>query len=105
MSGKKDKQEVTNWLRYRLKTYGGTRMYDALARGLSQPVDTVYFLTDGTPTSGRIKDPAEILEEITLRNQQLGVKLHVIAVGQKVDVDFLRKLARRNRGTFVHTNK
>ncbi len=104
-ASKKDKAQVTNWLRYRIRALGGTRMFDALARGLSEDADTIYFLTDGTPTSGYLTDPADILREITSRNQQRNMHIHVIAVGQQVDGNFLRQLAVRNRGSFVHTNK
>jgi HEAT repeat protein len=65
--------------------------------------DTIYFLTDGTPTRGEITDIETILSWMRDVNRFAKVQLHVIAMGNLgVDLDFLQRLASENDGDFVH---
>ncbi|MEZ6186851.1 MAG: hypothetical protein R3F62_17805 [Planctomycetota bacterium] len=49
----------------RLQPSGGTNPYDALAQALRDPaVEVVYLLSDGSPTTGRYKAPAQILRAV-----------------------------------------
>ncbi len=98
-----------------LKPEGGTNIFDSLDKGfkLSGPslksnyasgVDTIFFLTDGVPTAGRIQETAKILSELGMRNKLRKIKIHVIGVGKagQLDMSFLKKLATENGGSFVH---
>lgn len=96
----------------RLEPSGATNIFDALltsmevaapeGRGSEEPeADTIYFLTDGQPTHGRIIDPNQILEEITDRNQLLGIVIHTVGVSKEQNAGFLLNLAKRNRGRYV----
>ncbi len=100
---------------HNLKPDGGTNIFDALYKGFNLAgsslkrnykagVDTIFFLTDGVPTAGRIKDTAKILTELGMRNKLRKIKIHVIGVGKagELDLDFLKKLATQNKGSFVH---
>ena len=63
--------------------------------------DTIFFMTDGVPTDGRIVDPAQILAEITQRNRRLGVVIHCIGVSKEQNAGFLLNLARANGGRYA----
>jgi VWA domain-containing protein/HEAT repeat protein/PBS lyase HEAT-like repeat-containing protein len=84
-----------------LRTGSGTAIYDALSASLHIPgADTVYLLTDGAPTAGRVIDPEEILRRVTEDNRTMRTEIHTVFVGEDFDTaaPFLTELARRNRG-------
>jgi hypothetical protein len=65
--------------------------------------DTIYFLTDGTPTRGEMTDVETILSWMRDVNRFAKVELHVIAMGSLgVDIEFLQRLATENNGEFIH---
>jgi len=98
------------------KPQGATNIYDALNKSLDiaaagsrakrktkdVPVaDTIFFLTDGEPTNGRVVDPVQILKEITARNRLLDVVIHTVGVSQDQKASFLLNLAKHNRGRYA----
>ncbi len=83
----------------RITTGSGTNVFDTLEFALKDKrVDTIYLLTDGLPTRGRIKAPAAIIKEIDNLNRARGVTIHTIAFG--AESDLLRQLAERNGGQY-----
>jgi hypothetical protein len=83
----------------RITTGSGTNVFDTLEFALKDKrVDTIYLLTDGLPTRGRIKAPAAIIKEIDILNRARGVTIHTIAFG--AESDLLRQLAERNGGQY-----
>jgi len=62
--------------------------------------DTIFFLTDGKPTTGKILDPAGILAAVATWNETRRIQIHCVGIGDH-DKDFLRKLAEGNGGTYV----
>jgi hypothetical protein len=61
------------------------RGYDITETGLFKknyrsPVDTIYFLSDGAPTSGRYAKPELILESILYWNRARKIRIHVIHI-------------------------
>ena len=83
----------------RITTGSGTNVFDTLEFALKDKrVDTIYLLTDGIPTRGRIKAPAAIIKEIEILNRARGVTIHTIAFG--AESDLLRQLAERNGGQY-----
>jgi Mg-chelatase subunit ChlD len=65
--------------------------------------DTLFFLTDGTPTDGEITKPDELLSWFRERNRFARLRVHVIAMGNTgIDIDYLRSLAQQNDGEFLH---
>jgi len=67
----------------RLATGGSTNIYDAFARAFADPdVDTICFLTDGTPTIGTETEAIAIREELARWNRSRLVRIHCIAVGE-----------------------
>jgi len=110
----KNKQAGRKYIERR-KPEGATNIYDALNKSLdiARPVplkkqkddnptaDTIFFLTDGQPSHGRIVDPHQILKEITKRNESLGVIIHTIGVSKDQNRGFLLNLAKQNGGRYV----
>lgn len=78
---------------------GGTNIFDALEKALADPkVDTIYLLTDGQPSAGRIVDPEQILDEVQRLNRTRQVVIHSIGLG--IDSDLLRRLSEMSGGTY-----
>ncbi len=63
-------------------------------------VDTIFFLTDGRPTAGRLQAPELILRAVAEWNRGRRVRLHAIGIGQH-DRKFLGELAAQNRGDYT----
>jgi HEAT repeat protein len=95
-----------------LETRAATNIYDTLElcfkigrrgtgyEGEGEP-DTIFFVSDGAPTVGKMIDPDRILAFVRRANEGRGIKIHCIGVGEDHDVDFLRKLAEENQGHYV----
>jgi len=67
-----------------LGAFGGTNIYDGLRRAFDDPsVDTIFFLSDGEPTQGPVTDPGAIREEVRAWNQERGVVIHTISIGDR----------------------
>ncbi len=126
----KTRAEAIDWVE-KQKVVGSTNIYDALERGFQmmgvgaakdksyEPAfDTVFFMTDGTPTSGKVREPERILAEVRRWNEARRVRVHVIGMGghekgeqaragaagkgqDDLDEDFLKKLADQNGGQLV----
>ena len=65
--------------------------------------DTIFFLTDGSPTRGEITATPELLGWFRDLNRFAKVRLHVVAFGNLgVDLEFLRSLAAAGDGEFIH---
>ena len=86
-----------------LKPGGNTNIYDTLMSALEDPdVNTIYFLSDGAPTTGRITDPDAILAAVAEANQVRKVKIHTIGFHlDPVAESLMRRLAEQNYGSFV----
>ncbi|MCI0633026.1 MAG: hypothetical protein L0206_03800, partial [Actinobacteria bacterium] len=64
--------------------------------------DTLFFLTDGTPTEGEITKTDEIRTWFREQNRFARLKVHVITMGSMgVELDFLPAFAAENGGQFV----
>jgi Mg-chelatase subunit ChlD len=86
-----------------LRAAVGLHEKPTLAADLDPIPDTIYFMTDGTPTRGEITDTETILSWMRDVNRFAKVELHVIAMGNlDVDLAFLQRLATENAGEFVH---
>ena len=79
---------------------GSTNIYDALELAFAdERVDTIYLLTDGEPSSGKVVDPTEIRSRIGRLNRTRKVVIHTVSVGRKSR--FLRLLAEENGGLYT----
>jgi HEAT repeat protein/Mg-chelatase subunit ChlD len=82
-----------------LGALGGTNIHAGLELAFEDPsVDTVYFLSDGEPSVGDIVDPAAIRETVGRWNEQRGVVIHTIAIGERFPL--LEWLAADSGGTY-----
>ncbi|HIG11082.1 MAG: HEAT repeat domain-containing protein [bacterium] len=87
--------EIDTW-----RAGGGTAIYDALLRALEDSrTDTIYLLTDGEPTVGRVIDPAEIRLIIGKLCRKRDVRIHGVAIGRESQL--LKNLARDSGGQYV----
>ncbi|MCY3003882.1 MAG: hypothetical protein NTV21_18965 [Planctomycetota bacterium] len=67
----------------RLALAGSTNIYDALEFAFRDPdVDTICFMTDGTPTAGTETEAIAIREELVRWNRSRRIRIHCIAVGE-----------------------
>ena len=69
-------------------------------------IDTILLLTDGAPTDNAYPasnnmDPAEILKHVEEWNALHLVKIHCVGIDRVHGIDFLKKLAAANGGTYV----
>ena len=97
-----------------IKAQEATNIFDALElafkfagrflndRHYASPVDTIFFLTDGKATAGRIQDTHEILAEVKRINRLGKITIHTIGVGYLHDREFLKSLAEQNGGKYVN---
>jgi len=89
-----------------------TNLYDALAEafalagatgpvlGTEPPIDTVYLLTDGHPSSGPVTDPEGILAAVRAWHRAVPLVVHCVGVGDH-DADLLRAIASITGGRYV----
>jgi HEAT repeat protein len=80
---------------------GGRGLYD---RHYDSQVDTIYFLSDGTPSTGEYVERDEILAEVRRVNTLRKIVIHTIAIGD-MDHALMEMLARQNNGSFVDLGK
>ena len=63
-------------------------------------VDTIFFLSDGRPSTGKFVDTEDILREVLKANELRKVVLHTIAIGE-FQKGFMKQLAVKSGGVFV----
>ncbi len=74
----------------------------AIDRHYRTAVDTIFLLSDGEPTAGKITQPPQILREISGKNKLKRVSIHTINFGKSpAGASLLRDLARQNDGKYV----
>ncbi len=94
--------------------YGGTNTYDTLQRAIEEipGVDTIFFLSDGIPVTGKYIAQEKILAEINNLNRFRKIRIHTIALllgsapaGVPEDKElaerFMKRLAEENQGEFI----
>ena len=97
----------------RLEPQNGTNIWDGLRLAFrDEDVDTIFFLSDGTPTVGTVVDQDAILAEVREMNRWRRVRIHTVALvkGEAPVVSaeenpvaasaFMRRLAEENDGEF-----
>jgi HEAT repeat protein len=78
---------------------GQTNIFDAMDFAFShKEADTIYLLSDGDPTNGRVIDPDDILREIRKLNRLRQIVIHTISFGAS---RFMKSLAEQNGGQYV----
>jgi hypothetical protein len=107
-----NKKKARTWIRRNLKPDGETNIYGALKTAFAhKDADTIYFLTDGTPTAGEVRINDEILGRVRKWNTSRGLRVHTIGflagdsgplIVENKDMSkrFLKSLAKQNDGSF-----
>ena len=87
----------------KLEPRGGTSAGLALAEAFkyNDAADTIYFLSDGKPTSqdGSTVPTKPILRSVKTANRYRRIIIHTLGFGSTPEA-FLRPLAERNNGTY-----
>ncbi|HLY11595.1 MAG TPA: HEAT repeat domain-containing protein [Planctomycetota bacterium] len=77
-------------------------------------VDTMFLMSDGRPTVGRIATTDDVISELKKVNRLRKVTIHTICVGDVIagtaildrpDPAFLKRVADQNNGDFAHIRK
>jgi hypothetical protein len=63
--------------------------------------DTVYVLSDGSPTMGPVIDTHEVVAELAVRMRGRRVVIHAIGISTDQNPELLANLARVTGGRFV----
>ncbi|MEZ6008754.1 MAG: VWA domain-containing protein [Planctomycetota bacterium] len=114
----KNKQDAFTWVRA-LKPYSSTYIEGALRRAfqiagvidvddkyVTQRADTIVLMSDGAPTDSdprkpKNADPDALLALVREWNKNQKVVIHTIGVDMLEYIDFLKKLAEQNGGTYL----
>lgn len=79
---------------------GSTNLHDALETALlMRDVETIYLLSDGEPTAGRVTGDDEIVEAVRRLNRDTRAAVHCVSLGG--DSRLLRRIAEATMGTYV----
>lgn len=95
---------------------GKTNTHAALMFGLGNPkrgivertdtvqIDTLFFLSDGKPSTGEMVDTDDILAAVREANATKKITIHVLGIGD-FEKGFMERLAAQNGGVFVDLGK
>lgn len=67
-------------------------------------VDTIFFLSDGRPSTGKYIEVSDILREIKRENELRRIVIHTLGIGD-FEKGFMKQLAADNQGIFVDLGK
>ncbi len=85
----------------RLNADGGTNIHDALEEAFrDESVDTIFFLSDGMPSSGKEVDPQVIRDVIQRWNGSRRLKINCIAIG--MELPLLKWIAGDSGGEYKY---
>ncbi len=87
---------------------GGTNSHAGIAAGLvSAGVEAMFFLSDGQPTAGFIRDPDLLNADVVERNQEVPrpCRIHALSfymdkAEEKIAKSFMERLAKLNGGVY-----
>jgi Mg-chelatase subunit ChlD len=66
----------------------------------SEGPDTLFLLSDGNPSTGKIEDIQELRDEVLAWNLGRSIRIHCVNVGD-ADARLLRALASSSGGTYL----
>jgi hypothetical protein len=95
------RQAAVEWVK-RIETNVGTASFDALDRAFNTDGNTeaMFFLSDGQPSRGRIKEPNAILKEVKKENLFRRVAIYSFGFAGAGGEQFMRSLAEDNGGVY-----
>lgn len=82
---------------------GGTNVLGAIETTLAMDdVDTLFLLTDGSPTAGDVVFSARVRPRVTRANRRRKIAIHTVAFGASDNARaFMKRLASANGGRYV----
>ena len=84
-----------------LKSRGRTNIHDALALAFEdEDVDTIYLLSDGYPSDGRIRDAEALADAVQRWNRTRRLRIHAVAMGARSPL--CERLAADSGGVYRH---
>ncbi|MFT7617248.1 MAG: hypothetical protein ACI97A_000882 [Planctomycetota bacterium] len=94
-----NRKDAVAWAK-KLQPRGGTNIHDALMAGLDlKKVDTIFFLSDGSPSAGPVTNTDQILRLVREKNRFKRIRIHTIGVKLSGQMkEFMAKLAAQNYG-------
>ncbi|MFT7678172.1 MAG: hypothetical protein ACI8QC_002158 [Planctomycetota bacterium] len=97
--GKKTRADALEFVRA-IGLGGGTNTFGGLMAAFDdEQVDTIYLLSDGAPSQGKLVSAEGIREHFRLLNRVRRVRIHCISVGQASAL--MRGLAEDSGGEYV----
>jgi HEAT repeat protein len=83
-----------------LQPTGGTNIHDAMERAFAETeVDTIFLLSDGGPSAGKITDPTALADEIARWNRARRIRIHCISIG--TDSAMMKRIAAESGGEYA----
>jgi uncharacterized protein YegL len=85
----------------RLRATGGTNIHDALELAFADDdIDTIYLLSDGSPSAGKITDATQLADAVASWNKVRRIRIHTIAIGSQSKL--MERLAADSGGVHSH---
>ena len=93
----------------KLEPKGGTNIYDSLKSAMNlKDIETIYFLTDGMPTSGAKTDIESIIENLKTLNKNKNIRINSTAFligkykgdNEKKSISLMKRIAKVSNGIF-----
>ncbi len=95
-----DRKTVLDRIKASNFTPGGTNIFDSIERAFGDAqIDTIYLLSDGEPSAGRITDVTQIADLVRRWNYGRQVVIHCVSVG--INSKFMERLAHESGGEYV----
>lgn len=106
------RRAIIAWVKS-LRAKGKTNIYDAIemvmeeARGRGQRlskemvIDTIFLLTDGMPTAGKVTDRKLLASEVHRLNSVPRIVIHTIGIGPDHDRSLLKELSADSQGLYI----
>jgi len=86
----------------KLESGGGTNIYESLEDAFNiSGVETMFLLSDGEPTAGKITNTSDIVSAVTGWNASKKISINTIGLGEDCDKVFMKELAEKNNGQFI----
>lgn len=99
-ASKKNHRKMLRFVEQR-EAMGGTNLFDPLEEALRDPhVDTIYVLSDGQPTAGRLISQKAIVNTVEKINRRRRIQINTIAIGEESEL--LRQIATISGGAYRH---
>ena len=110
---KKNKERVFEWIDEKVHPDMQTNIFGGIEQAFNvisdssdkknreRGADTIFLMTDGSPTRGKFVRPEVILKEVRRLNEVRDITIHTIGVGKNHIAGFLQRLATENGGQYL----